>query len=428
MRMKRYKQYKPTGISWLPEIPAHWDTMRIRGLFKESIEKTVDDSGTLLSLSQYTGVSLKSEAGKTGMFEAESTTGYKIVHPGQFVMNIMLAWNGSYAVSDLEGIISPAYCVFDFRIPCVKRYFDYLLRTKIYSGAFRTQSRGIIDSRLRLYPNKFYSFKAIVPPIEEQEKIVAFLDKKITLIESCKCQRERELQTLNELKQAEIASVVTRGLNPNVPMAYMDTPLRTMHPAHWKRVRNMTFLVDQSEKVGKRSDDYQLLSLTTNGVIVRDVESGKGKFPKDFETYKVVEPGELVFCLFDIDETPRTVGLSNNYGMITGAYDVFKVKDSIVNPSYVYAFYLVVDNIKALRPYYSGLRKVVKHNRFMQIGFPLPPIEEQNAIVDYIRSKTCKIDSMIEALKQEIERLTEYKQRLISDVVTGQINVQNEQV
>ena len=207
MRMKRYKQYKPTGISWLPEIPAHWDTMRIRGLFKESIEKTVDDSGTLLSLSQYTGVSLKSEAGKTGMFEAESTTGYKIVHPGQFVMNIMLAWNGSYAVSDLEGIISPAYCVFDFRIPCVKRYFDYLLRTKIYSGAFRTQSRGIIDSRLRLYPNKFYSFKAIVPPIEEQEKIVAFLDKKITLIESCKCQRERELQTLNELKQAEIASM-----------------------------------------------------------------------------------------------------------------------------------------------------------------------------------------------------------------------------
>ena len=171
-----------------------------------------------------------------------------------------------------------------------------------------------------------------------------------------------------------------------------------------------------------------LLSLTTNGIIVRDVESGKGKFPKDFESYKVVEPGELVFCLFDIDETPRTIGLSQNHGMITGAYDVFKVKEDIVNPSFVYAFYLVIDNIKALKPYYSGLRKVVKHNRFMQIGFALPPIEEQNAIVEYIESKTNKIDTMIEALKAEIDRLTEYKQRLISDVVTGQIDVRGEQI
>lgn len=241
-------------------------------------------------------------------------------------------------------------------------------------------------------------------------------------------ERERELQTLNEFKQAEIASVVTRGLNPDVPMVYMDTPLKTKHPSHWKRVRNMTFLIEQTEKVGKQADDYQLLSLTTNGIIVRDVESGKGKFPKDFESYKVVEPGELVFCLFDIDETPRTIGLSQNHGMITGAYDVFKVKEDIVNPSFVYAFYLVIDNIKALKPYYSGLRKVVKHNRFMQIGFALPPIEEQNAIVEYIESKTNKIDTMIEALKAEIDRLTEYKQRLISDVVTGQIDVRSEQI
>ena len=239
-------------------------------------------------------------------------------------------------------------------------------------------------------------------------------------------ERERELQTLNELRQAEISSVVTRGLNPDVPMTYMDTPLQTKHPSHWKRVRNMTFLIEQADKVGKQSDDYKLLSLTTNGVIVRDVESGKGKFPKDFESYKIVEPNELVFCLFDIDETPRTVGLSRDYGMITGAYDVFKLREDIVNPSFVYAFYLAVDNIKALRPYYSGLRKVVKHNRFMQIGFPLPPLEEQNAIVEYIKSSTQKIDTMIEALKAEIDRLTEYKQRLISDVVTGQIDVRDE--
>ena len=420
--MKAYDSYKDSGIQWLPKIPSHWDSSKIKSHFRLRSTKVSDQDFPALSVSK-NGVTPQLETA----VKTDNGDNRKLVKAGDFVVNSRSDRKGSCGVSSLDGSVSLINIVLE-PIDGYAQYYHHLFRSNDYIEEFYRNGRGIVSDLWTTRWNEMSSIMIPFPPIEEQKKIVAFLDKQITLIESCKCQRERELQTLNELKQAEIASVVTRGLNPNVPMAYMDTPLRTMHPAHWKRVRNMTFLVDQSEKVGKRSDDYQLLSLTTNGVIVRDVESGKGKFPKDFETYKVVEPGELVFCLFDIDETPRTVGLSNNYGMITGAYDVFKVKDSIVNPSYVYAFYLVVDNIKALRPYYSGLRKVVKHNRFMQIGFPLPPIEEQNAIVDYIRSKTCKIDSMIEALKQEIERLTEYKQRLISDVVTGQIDVRNEEI
>ena len=204
---------KDSEIPWIGKIPAHWDTMRIRGLFKESDEKTTDESGTLLSLSQYTGITLKSEAGKTGMFEAESTVGYKVVHPGQFVMNIMLAWNGSYAVSDLEGIISPAYCVFDFRIDCNKKYYDYLLRTKAYSGAFKTQSRGIIDSRLRLYPYKFYAFRTLVPPIEEQNAIVDYIESKTTKIDNMIESLKAEIERLSEYKQRLISDVVTGQIN-----------------------------------------------------------------------------------------------------------------------------------------------------------------------------------------------------------------------
>ena len=200
---------KDSGIPWIGQIPAHWDTMRIRGLFSESEEKTEDESGTLLSLSQYTGITLKSEAGKTGMFEAESTVGYKVVHPGQFVMNIMLAWNGSYAVSELEGIISPAYCVFDFRIDCNKKYYDYLLRTKAYCGAFKTQSRGIIDSRLRLYPYKFYAFRTLVPPIEEQDAIVAYIYSKVSKIDAMIDALKLEIERLTEYKQRLISDVVT---------------------------------------------------------------------------------------------------------------------------------------------------------------------------------------------------------------------------
>lgn len=422
MRMKRYKQYKPTGISWLPEIPAHWDTMRIRGLFKESIEKTVDDSGTLLSLSQYTGVSLKSEAGKTGMFEAESTTGYKIVHPGQFVMNIMLAWNGSYAVSDLEGIISPAYCVFDFRIPCVKRYFDYLLRTKIYSGAFKTQSRGIIDSRLRLYPNKFYSFKAIVPPIEEQEKIVAFLDKKITLIESCKCQRERELQTLNELKQAEIASVVTRGLNHNVPMKDSGIFWQPLIPENWT-VTKLKHVLSKLDR--PRQPEDELLVCSNSGEVKKRGDSKLGLVADSDEIYQGVRRGDLL--IHGMDTWHGAIAVSDYYGMCT---PVVHVCDSTQNKRYIALYLRNMANQKVFKLISNGVRQNTSDFRsWGKVGtilIPIPPIEEQDAIVEYIESKNSKIDKMIEALTAEIERLTEYKQRLISDVVTGQLNVQDE--
>ena len=424
MRMERYEQYKPTGISWLPEIPAHWDTMRIRGLFEESIEKTVDDSGTLLSLSQYTGVSLKSEAGKTGMFEAESTTGYKIVHPGQFVMNIMLAWNGSYAVSDLEGIISPAYCVFDFRIPCVKRYFDYLLRTKNYSGAFKTQSRGIIDSRLRLYPNKFYSFKAIVPPIEEQEKIVAYLDKKITLIETCKCQRERELQTLNELKQAEIASVVTRGLNPNVPMKDSGIPWIGQIPAHWeiKRAKYMF----RKEKREVRPEDKVITCFRDGQVTLRENRRTTGFTESITEIgYQGIRKGDLV--IHQMDAFAGSIGVSDSDGKGTSVYHCCTPKGAYLSEYYALALREMA-RTGFIQSLYRGIRERSSDFNFQTFGkqyLPVPPEKEQYEIVEFIHSRTAKIDKMIAALNNEIDRLVEYKQRLISDVVTGQINVQD---
>lgn len=179
-------------------------------------------------------------------------------------------------------------------------------------------------------------------------------------------------------------------------------------------------------KVSENADQYTLLSLTTRGVIVRDIESGKGKFPKDFESYQVVKKNELIFCLFDIDETPRTVGLVDKEGMITGAYTALKVNRKYAIPEYVYYYYLCVDNIKALKPYYSGLRKTVRAERFLQLYIPLPPLEEQRAIVAYMEDKCAKVNSLMAELEAEIEYLKEYKQKLIADCVTGQINVQSE--
>lgn len=237
--------------------------------------------------------------------------------------------------------------------------------------------------------------------------------------------RERELQLLNELKQSEIANVVTKGLNPNVAMTEYSSLISDSFPSHWKIVRNKSIMSLTGEKVGDRAKDYPLLSLTTKGVILRDIESGKGKFPKDFDTYQIVKPDDLVFCLFDIDETPRTVGLVETEGMITGAYTAMKVNEQLALPSYLYYYYICVDNIKALKPYYSGLRKTVRADKFLMLYLPLPPLIEQIEIVKYIDNKCQKINSLIQDLEYEIECLKELKQRFISDAVTGQINVQN---
>lgn len=202
-------KFRLTNIPWLPEIPEHWQIRPIRSLLREVTEKSETGDEELLSLSQYTGISYKKDAKNTGMFEAESTIGYKKVYPGQFVMNIMLAWNGSYAVSDLEGIISPAYCVFDFVSDCDKLYYHYLLRLGIYSGAFKTASRGIIDSRLRLYPNRFYPFPIICPPIEEQHAIVSYITERVAKIDSLIEKLNKEIECIKEYKQRLISDVVT---------------------------------------------------------------------------------------------------------------------------------------------------------------------------------------------------------------------------
>ena len=200
---------KATNIPWLKEIPEHWEVKPIRAILRENTDKTETGDEELLSLSQYTGISRKKDAAKIGMFEAESTVGYKKVHPGQFVMNIMLAWNGSYAVSEFEGIISPAYCVFDFISKDEKMYYNYLWRLSMYQGAFKTESRGIIDSRLRLYPSKFLPFPTICPPIEEQKQIVSYLDAKCSKIDKLIANIAKEIERIKEYKQRLISDVVT---------------------------------------------------------------------------------------------------------------------------------------------------------------------------------------------------------------------------
>ena len=211
------REFKDSGIEWIGRIPKEWKTERIKALFSERNERDCQGK-TLLSVSQYFGIRPKSETDLADSHIAESYDDYKEVHKGDFVMNIMLAWNGSYAVSDYDGIVSPAYCVFKFRKDCCKKFFHYLLRTDGYPSAFKTMSRGVIDSRLRLYPEQFYTFPVIFPPYEEQQRIADYLDKKCGEIDELIALQEQMIAQLTDYKQSVITEAVTKGLNPDAEL------------------------------------------------------------------------------------------------------------------------------------------------------------------------------------------------------------------
>ncbi len=187
-------------------------------------------------------------------------------------------------------------------------------------------------------------------------------------------------------------------------------------PSHWEELPNRYFLKDLKSKVGNNSSQYTLLSLTKRGVIVRDLSEMKGKFPAEFNSYKIVNEGNLILCLFDIEETPRTVGLAKNKGMITGAYNVLEINN--INPKFLTYFYIALDNTKELRSMYRGLRKTIKIGKFLSIKTPYPSIEEQDKIVNFIEHKEKQINNLIKKQKKLIELLEEKKKTIITEAVT----------
>ena len=188
-------------------------------------------------------------------------------------------------------------------------------------------------------------------------------------------------------------------------------------PKHWVKTKNKFVLVEKDDRVNENSNDFKLLSLTKKGIILRDIESGKGKFPESFDTYKIVTKEDVIFCLYDIEETPRTVGFSELDGMISGSYKIFGFTEKMIG-KYFYYYFLHVDDEKGLKPFYTGLRNVVRPETFKSLDIFSPPLSEQQQIVSFLDDKTQKIDNLIHQKEKKIELLKEKRTSLINHVVT----------
>ena len=188
-------------------------------------------------------------------------------------------------------------------------------------------------------------------------------------------------------------------------------------PKHWELIPNWALMHLKKEVVGELAATQTLLSLTKVGIIERDMENPTGKFPTSFDTYQSVQPGDLIFCLFDMDETPRTVGLSTLHGMVTGAYTRFTCSDETLR-RFLFLLYLHLDNGKLLKPIYSGLRKVISTNTFLTTKSPVPPKSEQASIVRFLDHTDEQIQRYIASKERLIALLEEERQALVHQAVT----------
>jgi type I restriction enzyme, S subunit len=415
-----YSDYQTLDSRWIPRAPAHWHVKKLRALTTPRSERNRPDL-PLLSVARERGVFVRTGDDDNHNFVPDDLSNYKIARAGALVINKMKAWQGSMGIAPMDGIVSPAYFVYDLRITnCM--FGQALLRSRPYVAHFAWASDGVRVGQWDLSIDRMREIPVLLPPPDEQAAIVGFLDHASRRIEQFIRAKKKLIALFNEQKQSIIHRAVTRGLDPNVTFKESGVPWVNEIPAHWQLTPNRTHLRVRKVLVGDRHREYRLLSLTKRGVIIRDLSENRGKFSSDMGTSQEVRAGDLVFCLFDVPETPRTVGLSSHDGMITGAYTVVECSDLSI-ARFLEVFYIAMDDSKLLSPLYSGLRNTIPKDRLLGAKTPTPPAGEREGILSFIAKETRALQAGIDRTSAEIALVQEYRSRLVADVVTGQLDV-----
>lgn len=260
-----------------------------------------------------------------------------------------------------------------------------------------------------------------VPPLDEQQRIADYLDKECEKIDGLKADIQAQIDTLEQYKRSVITEAVTHGLNPDAPMKDSSGIAWARRiPNHWKIMPNK-YLMKKIKSICPLYKGEDILSLTMNGVIVRDLEAG-GKMPSSFDGYQYIKQGNLLMCLFDIDVTPRCIGLIKQNGITSPAYSQFKTTNIAV-AGYYYYYYLMLDFTKELLHLAKNLRHSLTEEQLGAIKQLVPPLEKQQQIADYLDKKCVEIEQIIADKKAQLDTLDDYKKSLIYEYVTGKKEV-----
>jgi len=413
------REVKSSGIAWIGTIPKCWETDKLKYHLRRNEPRNPGDV-VVLSLYRELGVIPKDSRDDNHNVTSEDTSKYKYVRPGDFVINKMKAWQGSVAVSEYEGIVSPAYFVYEFTDDAIfKRYFHYLLRS-CYKDEFMRLSGGIRVGQWDLPADALENTPILIPPMDEQRRIADFLDAKCAEIDALTADIQAQIDTLEQYKRSVITETVTKGLNPDAEMKDSGIEWVGQMPSSWDAVPNK-YLMYKVKNICPVYNGEDILSLTTNGVIIRDLNGG-GKMPTSFDGYQKVAPGNLLMCLFDIDVTPRCIGLVKNFGLTSPAYSQFVMRTGAYAPYYYY-YYLMVDYTKELLHMAKNLRHSLTEDQLGAIKAPNPPYEEQVQIAEFLDKKCVEISRVIEDKNKQLATLDDYKKSLIFEYVTGKKEV-----
>lgn len=424
MVLKSYLKYRDSDLPWLDKMPAHWEEKRAKFFFHEVDERSETGAEELLSVSHLTGVTLRSQKNVT-MFKAESYVGHKLCRPGDFAVNTMWAWMAALGVTKQTGIVSPSYGVYrpqDHRA-YVPEYLDHLLRTKPYVTEYYCRSTGIRTSRLRLYPDELLDIPVIRPPREEQKIMVAYLSAKDHQIARLIRTKQQLIDLLSEQKQAIIHRAVTCGLDADAPTKPTGLDWLPEVPGHWK-TRKLKYLARFHNGLAFKPADWK-----DSGVPIIRIQNlnGSGEFNytdrSDLPERLLIHPGDMMFSW------------SGNRGTSFGPFiwdralpaylnqHIFKIEGYSLNKRYFYyALLTVTKHIEEQSHGIIGLVHVTKPE-LGAISIPIPPPDDQIKIVDYIEKETKTINMAIQRAQREITLIREYRTRLISDVVTGKLDV-----
>ncbi len=425
LRFREPTEQIKCGLEWAGQVPADWTLFKVGWHLRMSMGWTPPSGNNRYYGGQHNWATIADlTAGRIKNTKSTITDAAVIekgavpAPAGSLLFSFKLSI-GQTALLDAPSFTNEAIAAFHPNLAIDMSFFRYLAPIALPHSA----RMNIYGSPL-LNQDLIKNARFFAPPITQQRSIAMFLDGATSRIDALIAKKTRFIELLSEKRQALITQAVTKGLDPNVPMKDSGVEWLGEVPADWDTAPLRVFLQQRRDIVGSESKSTKLLSLTLQGVVERDLENPTGKMPASFDTYQRVAAGEMVFCLFDIDETPRTVGIAPQDGMITGAYTVFRPASEIW-ARYLYYFFLHVDDHKRLKPFYKGMRKTIRPGPFLSIQVPRPSESAAREIADYLDRATARIDTLIAKTERSIELLREHRTALITAAVTGKIDLRD---
>ncbi|AGX88617.1 restriction endonuclease subunit S [Candidatus Symbiobacter mobilis] len=423
-------------MRWLPAVPEHWNEQRAKTFFREVDERSKTGQEELLSVSHLTGITPRSQKNVT-MFKAASYVGSKLCRPGDIVINTLWAWMAALGASRHVGIVSPAYGVYrphraDSFNPA---YLDYLLRTRAYVAEYIGRSTGIRSSRLRLYPNQFLDIALLQPPHPEQDQIVAYLRVQDAHIARFIKAKRDLIKLLTEQKLRIIDHAVTHGLDPSVTLKPSGIEWLGEVPEHWEVVFIKHVVDVRFSGVDKHSHDdetpVRLCNYTDvykNDRITGDMDLMRATATRAEIARLTLKAGDVI--LTKDSETPDDIGVPawvpEDLPGVVCAYHLGLLRPE---PDRVLGefLFLAIGSTRTAQQFHvlaTGVTRFAlgKHD-VKNTVIALPPVSEQQALCRCITNECQPLDDTIARTEEEIKLIREYRDRLIADVVTGQLDV-----